>query len=651
MSEVKVNKLSPRSGTTVTLGDSGDTITIPSGVTFDASSGGLAGTLTTAAQPNITSVGTLTSFSSTGIDDNADAISVTIDSSERVLIKTTDIGYSGFGDTLTIGSASGNNGMTLRSGTSNYGTFYFSDDTGTSAGTYAGKIQYNHSNNSMVFATNSSDRITISSAGNVGIGTTNPTAFGGYTTVVANNSSGSMFELMVGGTRTANIQTSASIANIQTRTNIPIAFDINSSEAMRLTSTGLGIFTSSPSERLHVNGHIKGNSLNMPNNTTSPPSGVTIHKPADNTMAFRINSTEEMRLTSTGLGINVTSPNTLLTVGDTNSGGQGVTNKTALFSSDVSTEYNAANNGSFGGITLANSDNTSTRTSVGINLVHGTSGVAAVQSTSTTSQRADLRFITRGAGDVVGERMIIDNDGLVGIGTSSPSALLDLAGQFSDSVNTNLSIEMGNRWGFRVSTSAQDEDLHLDANLGGTPFTCMTWDKVNGNVKIGEGSGATFTVRTSPGAGVWGISAGTDANSFSRILISSSGTGSQTKMAFFNTNGEIGSIVTSGSSTAFNTSSDYRLKENVSYDFDATTRLKQLKPARFNFIADANTTVDGFIAHEVQSVVPEAISGEKDAVDEDGNPKYQGIDQAKLVPLLVKTIQELEARITTLENA
>ena len=103
-------------------------------------------------------------------------------------------------------------------------------------------------------------------------------------------------------------------------------------------------------------------------------------------------------------------------------------------------------------------------------------------------------------------------------------------------------------------------------------------------------------------------------------------------------------ILTDGSSTAYNTSSDYRLKENVDYTWDATTRLKQLKPARFNFIADdTNTLVDGFIAHEVSSVVPEAVSGDKDAEE------MQGIDQSKLVPLLVKTIQELEARITALE--
>jgi len=135
-----------------------------------------------------------------------------------------------------------------------------------------------------------------------------------------------------------------------------------------------------------------------------------------------------------------------------------------------------------------------------------------------------------------------------------------------------------------------------------------------------------------------------------------------------------GTITTNGSVTAYNTSSDYRLKENVVAMSGATERLKQLNPSRFNFIADADTTVDGFLAHEVQAVVPEAITGTKDAMmdeeyevtpavlDDDGNvtteavmgtrsvPDYQGIDQSKLVPLLVATIQELEARITQLEN-
>ena len=126
---------------------------------------------------------------------------------------------------------------------------------------------------------------------------------------------------------------------------------------------------------------------------------------------------------------------------------------------------------------------------------------------------------------------------------------------------------------------------------------------------------------------------------------------------FINANAIVGSITTNGSGTSFNTSSDYRLKENVVTDYDATTRLKQLKPSRFNFKADKDTTLDGFLAHEVQSIVPEAVTGEKDGVDADGNPKYQGIDQGKLVPLLTKALQEsiaradaLEARIKKLED-
>jgi len=133
---------------------------------------------------------------------------------------------------------------------------------------------------------------------------------------------------------------------------------------------------------------------------------------------------------------------------------------------------------------------------------------------------------------------------------------------------------------------------------------------------------------------------------------SNSGTSGYDQLAFFNGNGLVGTISTSGSATAYNTSSDYRLKENVVYTWDATTRIKQLKPARFNFIADdTNTPVDGFLAHEAQAVVPESVTGTKDEVDADGNAIMQGIDQSKLVPLLVKTIQELEARITALEKA
>lgn len=111
-----------------------------------------------------------------------------------------------------------------------------------------------------------------------------------------------------------------------------------------------------------------------------------------------------------------------------------------------------------------------------------------------------------------------------------------------------------------------------------------------------------------------------------------------------------GSIARNLSSIAYNTSSDYRLKENIAPVANAIERVKDLSPCRFNFIGSTHT-VDGFLAHEAKEVVPESVTGDKDAVDSEGNPVYQGIDQSKLVPLLTAALQEAIARIEVLEGA
>jgi len=136
------------------------------------------------------------------------------------------------------------------------------------------------------------------------------------------------------------------------------------------------------------------------------------------------------------------------------------------------------------------------------------------------------------------------------------------------------------------------------------------------------------------------------------ISIKSTDVGNGSTYAQFlnSANGSAGAITQTGvSSVNYGVSSDYRLKENVVALVNATEKVKQLLPKQFNFIGEDSTT-DGFIAHEVQVVVPKAVVGQKDGVDSDGNAIYQSIDHGKLIPLLVATIQELEARLANLEN-
>ena len=201
---------------------------------------------------------------------------------------------------------------------------------------------------------------------------------------------------------------------------------------------------------------------------------------------------------------------------------------------------------------------------------------------------------------------------------------------------------------FRVESDNHANALFVDGADGTL--------SINGTTTGGD----MVKINSSAGSGGFCLNLNNASASNSILISSQSGTGTVIHHQMNNSNGLVGKITTNGSTTTYATSSDYRIKENVSYNFDATTRLKQLKPARFNFIPDeTNTLVDGFIAHEVSSIVPEAVIGEKDATetytDDDGNEQTrispQAIDQSKLVPLLVKTIQELEARIKALEDA
>ena len=113
---------------------------------------------------------------------------------------------------------------------------------------------------------------------------------------------------------------------------------------------------------------------------------------------------------------------------------------------------------------------------------------------------------------------------------------------------------------------------------------------------------------------------------------------------FYNGNGTVGSISTNGSATAYTTSSDYRLKNFVAPMTTGLATVSALKPVTYKWNAD-DSDGEGFIAHELQAVIPHAVTGEKDAVNEDGTIKPQGVDYSKIVVHLVAAIQELKATV------
>ena len=233
--------------------------------------------------------------------------------------------------------------------------------------------------------------------------------------------------------------------------------------------------------------------------------------------------------------------------------------------------------------------------------------------------------------------------------------------EFSD-VAIDGTLDINNADAFSIELNNTDDDtlLKIGAKSAKARITAGSGDDLRfgsnntNDQAIIDTSGNFLVGKNSAGINVQGFQAAADG-SMGAVRNGTAGyfqrkTTVGELLNFRKDNTTVGSVSVTASSTAYNTSSDYRLKENVEAMTGATARLKQLAPKRFNFIADADTTVDGFLAHEVSLVVPEAITGTHNEVDNNGNPAYQGIDQSKLVPLLVATIQELEARITALES-
>lgn len=274
--------------------------------------------------------------------------------------------------------------------------------------------------------------------------------------------------------------------------------------------------------------------------------------------------------------------------------------------------------------------------------------LAQVKSTDNGSSNGSLALHTTAAGTST-ERVRIDSSGNVGIGTSSPTGPLqisrasgvpwiDVTGGsyttrlFTNSASTGLSglfAVTSNPLAFGVNNT---ESMRIDSS--GNLLVGTTTVDQGSKLTVSGSNGISSLVSSAQGACFQGT-------------YSNTGTGYYGYWKYGST--VTGSITSTGTTTAYNTTSDYRLKENIVPLTGALDKIAQLKPSLYNYKVDPTTSVEGFIAHELQAVVPHAVTGEKDAVDADGNPVYQGVDASFLIPHLVAAIQEQQTIITDLK--
>ena len=307
-----------------------------------------------------------------------------------------------------------------------------------------------------------------------------------------------------------------------------------------------------------------------------------------------------------------------------------------------------------------------------------TTQIAAIQD-SNGSNAVSLRFGTNSSGSNNGEteKMRITSDGKVGIGATSLSDKFtigdgDLKFFNSDEANNHRTtfIEFGNSSN-RIESTSNFGSQSSSAYTAGYKFTTKNFtgsafETVDAMAIMARGT-ILFQTTSTSNVGIMFFRSATSP--YPRVQHGGSGSSfaNHTLLEFRSTaDGVIGEIKQDGDGTiTYATSSDYRLKENIVNLTSGITRLKNLKPRRFNFKKNSSITKDGFLAHELQEVIPEAVNGTKDEVvtedskanipqlaeEEVGNPVYQTADLARVVPLLVAAVQELITKVETLEAA
>jgi hypothetical protein len=256
--------------------------------------------------------------------------------------------------------------------------------------------------------------------------------------------------------------------------------------------------------------------------------------------------------------------------------------------------------------------------------------------------------------------MRIDSSGNVGIGVSSPARKLHISGgasvtylQLSNDASGNTNAD-----GFQIAQDGANVNI-INREAGYITLDTSNTERMRitsgGDMLVNTTSstGHKMTVQAASSAGAIDC-VGTSTNGYYALRVDMPSTNTY-GVLFRNNGNNVGDIRVNSSSTAYNTSSDYRLKENILPMTGALNKVAQLKPVTYDWKAGGSS--QGFIAHELQAVVPDAVTGEKDAVNEDGSIKPQGIDTSFLVATLTAAIQEqqqiindLKARIETLES-
>jgi hypothetical protein len=275
-----------------------------------------------------------------------------------------------------------------------------------------------------------------------------------------------------------------------------------------------------------------------------------------------------------------------------------------------------------------------------------------VLQTSTANQRTDIRntagnlVFTTGTGSTT-ERMRIDSAGNVGIGTSSPAQKLSVGGN----IVATGSIDCGTQFlGLSTDTAtAPSFSFSGDTDTGVFRSGANVLNFSTGGTECARFLAAgSFLVGTTTNLGAGGISLAPFTSGFAVVNNNSAAASGFVFQSFRRSSTEIGFIDQNGTTAVrYSTTSDYRLKEDVAPMTGALAKVAQLKPCTYKWKADGSDG-EGFIAHELQEICPAGVSGTKDAVDEEGNPRYQGIDTSFLVATLTAAIQEQQAIITAL---